>query len=145
MKWTYTQSLLCPYFTRVIEKLCMHSICSKNIATDELETTITTANIQICTIPFDCPGKNILRYTGICYSHILGARQLPQTLSCFLPQCCAAEEEPVVGFTTHCMTAVSRPPVEMRRESSWRKPTAVTWLLWPLYSKDRACEKGEEH
>lgn len=35
--------------------------------------------------------------------------------------------------TAHWSTAQSRPPREMRRLSSGKKSTAVTWLLWPPY------------
>lgn len=35
-------------------------------------------------------------------------------------------------ITSHWMMLMSRPPVEMSRESSNRKPTSVTWLLCPL-------------
>ena len=37
----------------------------------------------------------------------------------------------VVYEMTHCMMAVSLPPVEMRRLSSGRNSTLVTWELWP--------------
>jgi hypothetical protein len=42
--------------------------------------------------------------------------------------------EIVVQQIIHCMTLVSWPPVEISRESSCRKRTAVTWLLWPEYT-----------
>ena len=87
----------------------------------------TTANIQLCTTAVDYPRENINCATQACHSspsRVQSRSSPPPVVS----QCWeeAAEE---VEFTAHCITAVSRPPVEMRRESSWRKLTAVTWLL----------------